>query len=48
MILLPDINVLTSKQNKTPKNNEAGIAILFLFYTQTNRALQSNIKQTGK
>ena len=56
MVLLPNINFLISKQNKTPKidpkmvKQQAGIATFrhTLSFTQTNRALELNINTVNR
>ena len=56
MVLLPNINFLISKKNKTPKidpkavNQQVGIATFrhTLSFTQTNRALELNINNVNR
>ena len=56
MVLLPNINFLISKQNKTPKidpkmvKQQAGIATFrhTLSFTQTNRGLELNINTVNR
>ena len=56
MVLLPNINFLISKQNKTPKidpkmlKQQAGIVTFrhTLFFTQTSRALELNINTANR
>ena len=56
MVLLPNINFLTSKQNKTPnidpkmRKQQAGIATFrhTLSFTQANRALELNINTVNR